>query len=70
MSQLTTNTTTIDELITMANNLPNAGSSGAAETCTVEITLNEVVQSTQYPFQYAYSCVSDGVITSGTQSGI
>lgn len=35
MSQLTTNTTTIDELITIANNLPDAGSGGedvSAET--------------------------------------
>ena len=31
MSQLTNNTTTIDELITMANNLPNAGSGGGED---------------------------------------
>lgn len=37
MSQLTTNTTTIDELITMANNLPNAGSGG--EDVTTETTV-------------------------------
>ena len=39
MSQLTTNTTTIDELITIANNLPDAGSggSGGVETCTVTL---------------------------------
>lgn len=41
MSQLTTNTVTIDELITMANNLPDAGSGGSGggsvETCTVTI---------------------------------
>ena len=46
MSQLTTNTTTIDELITIANNLPDAGgggSSGGVETCTV------VIEASAYP---------------------
>ena len=45
MSQLTTNTTTIDELITMANNLPDAGSGGedvSAETAEYTSLLTDL----------------------------
>lgn len=41
MSQLTTNTTTIDELITMANSLPDVGSGGGSEVETCTITINK-----------------------------
>lgn len=43
MSQLTTNTTTIDECIALANSLPDAGSGGGGstiETCNVEFDLD------------------------------
>lgn len=43
MSQLTTNTTTINECIALANSLPDAGSSGGGstiETCNVEFALD------------------------------
>lgn len=40
MSQLTTNTTTIDECIALANSLPDAGSGGGGtvETCSFSAT--------------------------------
>lgn len=43
MSQLTTNTTTIDECIALANSLPDAGSGGGGstiETCNVGFILD------------------------------
>lgn len=52
MSQLTTNTTTIDELITLANNLPDAGSGGSGggsvETCTVTIGAGSLMSGPVY----------------------
>lgn len=45
MSQLTTNTTTIDELITLANNLPDAGGGGedvSAETAEYTELLDDL----------------------------
>ena len=45
MSQLTSNTTTIDELITIANNLPDAGSGGediSAETAEYTSLLTDL----------------------------
>ena len=53
MSQLTTNTTTIDECITLANSLPDAGSGGGAvETCTVTINAGSYIVDRVYYLAY------------------
>lgn len=61
MSQLQTNASTIEELIEMANELPDAGSGsgGTVETCTVTITVANV-----YPnwVMYANSASDDGFV--------
>ena len=63
MSQLTTNTATIDELITMANNLPDAGSGGGSggsvETCTV------TVNGGGNPLQAFYTTYENGIYGNG-----
>lgn len=59
MSQLTTNTTTIDECIALANSLPEAGSGGGGstiETCNVEF----VLESPLDPGTIVYSVDTDG----------
>lgn len=65
MSQLTTNTTSIDECIALANALPDAGSGGggSVETCSVEIDHGgimmeafgeTIVNGQKLPYAYFY----------------
>lgn len=61
MSQLTTNTTTIDECIALANSLPDAGCGGGGSgggTCTVELLANGPIASS-ITFDYINA---DGVL--------
>lgn len=60
MSQLTTNTTTIDECIALANSLPDAGSGSggtAVETCTVTL---DGGMSLYQPIGCSYTYLDDG----------
>ena len=68
MSQLITNTTTINELITLANNLPDVGSGGgtSVETCTLNLRI-ECYNSSKFYF-IASSVDEDGNITAYSEN--
>lgn len=62
MSQLTTNTTTIDECLVLANSLPDAGSGGSVGTCTVMLEASALIYR---PYSCCYTYMNDsGDITS------
>lgn len=61
MSQLSKNTTDLDALIDKANALPDAGTGGAVETCTVTISAEDN-SSPRLQF-VSYATYEDGKIT-------
>lgn len=62
MSQLTQNAADLDALIAKANALPDAGSGGTVETCTVTIT-NAWCANNIYATVYDGSVTTNDVIT-------
>lgn len=69
MSQLETNTTTIDELITMANNLPDAGTGGGITAKTCKLAFDLPYQAGDN-FELAYVTLTNGDLDIGYEDSV